>query len=194
MTSVSFALASDDQLLLFSEEFTQILSSWAAKWVSGVVIVVELIKLYYLAAWQWVGEWHLCPSNILFSVSAIGVKALALAIWLQRGYAIKWKVNWIGGVLLGGAERQDVPMTQSLNAVSTLAQDHRNIETHPNTVCVLHSVTQHSVNTNTRSQRVIYQHIETQYHRVCTTQSQHEDNIAHSKTFSPKQGPFTNLE
>ena len=90
---------------------------------------------------------------------------------------------------MGGAERQDVPMTQSLNAVSTLAQDHRNIETHPNTVCVLHSVTQHSVNTNTRSQRVIYQHIETQYHRVCTTQSQHEDNTAHNKTFSPKKAP-----
>ena len=90
---------------------------------------------------------------------------------------------------MGGAERQDVPMTQSLNAVSTLAQDHRNIETHPNTVCVLHSVTQHSVNTNTRSQRVIYQHIETQYHRVCTTQSQHEDNTTHNKTFSPKKAP-----
>ena len=53
LRKLSFVLASDDQLLLFSEEFTQILSSWAAKWVSGVVIVVELIKLYYLAAWQW---------------------------------------------------------------------------------------------------------------------------------------------
>ena len=52
LRKLSFVLASDDQLLLFSEEFTQILSSWAAKWVSGVVIVVELIKLYYLAAWQ----------------------------------------------------------------------------------------------------------------------------------------------
>ena len=67
--------------------------------------------------------------NMLFSAN--GVKELALAISLQRDDAIKWKVNCIGGVLKGGAERQDVPMTQSLKAVSTPTQDSLNAVSTP---------------------------------------------------------------
>ena len=57
ITSVSFALASDDQLLLFSEEFTQILSSWPAIWVSGVVEqqgAYKALLLGSLAVVEWV--------------------------------------------------------------------------------------------------------------------------------------------
>ena len=76
MAKVSFALASNDQLLLFSEEFTQILSSWPAKWVWSRVVEQGAYKALLLGSLA-VRD----PSvqgNMLFS--AIGVKELALAI------------------------------------------------------------------------------------------------------------------
>ena len=57
LRKLSFVLASDDQLLLFSEEFTQILSSWPAIWVSGVVEqqgAYKALLLGSLAVVEWV--------------------------------------------------------------------------------------------------------------------------------------------
>ena len=73
---MSFA-SSNGQMVLLSEKFTQILSSWLSKWVWGVVKQGAYKAL--LLGSPAMRDTSV-QGNLLFSVSAINVKALALAI------------------------------------------------------------------------------------------------------------------